>query len=264
MLFARATPLRAEFTLDLSLNGPGSVLVISGSGTNTYTTNSMINITSATATLVAQPEPLKIDGVPSAITLPFGNDIELDLATTLGSKFVEWTGSAIPSGDPDDPQDATDQNYIIYGSSGSTESVTANFAYDFTSITIAQVLFRVDGQSSWIPATSWNYTGDDGPIPSLTGNTLITLAWGDFVGLIDLNNTNHVEFEIQDGVGNTVLAGFDLDVNSPSAVPEPSCLVLVAVAAGGLLGRRWRKVRLKGATRGYAEGRGTPDFCGKG
>lgn len=246
MLFAWATPLRAEFTLDLSLNGAGSVLVISGSGTNTYTTNSMINITSASATVVAQSEPLEIDGVPSAITLPFGNDIELDLTTTLGSKFLEWTGSAIPSINPDDPldlQDATDQAYVIYSAPNLTQSVTANFSTDLADVGIDQVLFSFDGQNSWVPATSWNFTGDDGLIPSLTGNTLITLAWSDFVALIDLNNTNRVDVQITDKVGNSFLDSFDLDV-SPTAVPEPSSLVLVALAAGSLA--RAARVRRKG------------------
>lgn len=242
MLLAWATPLQAEFTLDLALNGAGSVLVISGSGTNTYTTNSMIPITWASATLVAQPKPLKIDGVPSGIMLPFGNDIELDLATTLGSKFLEWTGSAIQPGDPQSP---SSQNYVISGSGGVTKSITANFSTDIGDVNIFSIEFGFMGQSVWIPATSWNYTGDDGPIPSLTGNTLITLAWGDFVSLIDLNNTNHVDVLITDIAGKTVQDSFDLDVSPASAVPEPSSLVLVAVAAGGLLGRTAR-VRRKG------------------
>lgn len=256
LLVTCSVPARADFTLDLSLNGAGSVLVISGSGTNTYTTNSMINITSASATVVAQPEPLEIDGVPSAITLPFGNDIELDLTTTLGSKFLEWTGTAIPSINPDDPldlQDATDQAYVIYSAPNLTQSVTANFSTDLADVAIDQVLFSFDGQNSWVPATSWNFTGDDGPIPSLTGNTLITLAWGDFVALIDLNNTNRVDVQITDKVGNSFLDSFDLDVNSAAAVPEPSSLVLVALAAGCL----GRAARVRRKERALREGMGS-------
>lgn len=246
LIVVHSKSLHADFLLDLSMTGPGKVLVITPPDANTYSSNVSLNVTSGFAELVAVTEPIQMTGVPTSITLPLGGDIELDLGTTLASNFVNWSGPAIPSIDPRDPldpQDATDRTYVISGPDTSIQSVTATFDYDFSRIGIATIEFSFDSQGSWIPATSWNYTGDDGPIPSIHGNTLISLEWGDFVSLIDLNNTNQVDFLVTDAVGNRFSKSFALDVNSASAVPEPSSLMLFALAAGGLLGRNISRVR---------------------
>ena len=253
LLLGRSDIARAEFTLDLSFSGVGTVLVAVPGGATYFSSPASILVPADDATLVAMSEDAIFDGLPSSLTLPFGQNINLTLDTTFNSVFVRWSGASIPLLTPEDEENAKSPSYLLEGSTGTTQNVTANFSTDLAYAGIATIDFSFDGQN-WISATSWNFTGDDGPVPSNTGDTLIGLAWADFVGSIDLDNSNRVELRIIDKVGTEYYDGFDLDV-SPTAVPEPSSVVLMAVVAGGLCAARVRrKERGEHAARGVGGG----------
>jgi hypothetical protein len=243
--------VHAGFTLDLSIQDRGSVRVIANGSSTEYNTNSSVPITGDQAMLVGVPKSSVIDGVAATnITLSYGQDLTLDLVAELGSTFVNWTGTAIPSINPDDPldvQDETDNNYTIYSETdGEVKQVEANFAFDIGETGIDQVRFRFNYGGSWIDASEWNFTGDDDPLlpPSPNGNILINMNWNDLLAHIDLNTTNRVDLLITDNSGRNFFDAFDLDVNSSAAVPEPASWGLVSVAALGALGWR-RRSRMK-------------------
>jgi hypothetical protein len=248
---------RAEFSFQLSIDGRGSVLAFlngtSGPPTEYFATPpNPLSSANSDVKLAAIPVGLDItDGVASLVTLQFGDDLQLDLQTVLGSKFVQWTGSLVVPTNPSDPdyQNPTENEYIIREPSPSTtESIQANFSSDISDVGIDEVRFSFDGGNNWIGASSWNFTGDDDPLlpPSPNGNILINMNWSDLLAHIDLNTTNRVELWITDKTGGNFIDAFDLDVNSPASVPEPASWVLVSVAALGALGwrRRSRRKRL--------------------
>jgi hypothetical protein len=245
--------VHAGFTLDLSIRGRGSVRVTANGSSTEYETNSSVPITGDQAMLAGVPKSSDSDGVAATnITLSYGQDLTLDLVAELGSTFVNWTGTAIPSINPNDPldvQDVKDSNYTIYSETdGEVKQVEANFAFDIGKTGIDQVRFRFNHGGSWIDASEWNFTGDDDPLlpPSPDGNILINMNWSDLLAHIDINATNEVDLWITDELGWNFYDAFDLDVNSPASVPEPASWMLVSVAALGALGwrRRSRRKRL--------------------
>ncbi len=254
LLLGRSDIARAEFTLDLSFSGVGTVQVISPPLSQQYFSDSSITVPNSTVLLVGSGLAPTVTGIPSSVTVPFGGDININLGTTLGTKFVRWSGSSIPFDTPEEQELAQDRTYSLTNSADDPKFVTANFSSAFADVEIDQVNFWIFGSSSPTPVSSWSFSGSGTLLPRIEGTTSIRIDWSSFAGVIDINSTNNVQIEIIDKVGNIVGAGFDLDV-SPTAVPEPSSIVLMAVVAGGLCAARVRrKERGEHAARGVGGG----------
>ncbi|MBN8600714.1 MAG: PEP-CTERM sorting domain-containing protein [Planctomycetes bacterium] len=241
----------ADFTFNLTISGRGAVLVSAGGPTTTYETtpSQPIDVANDFAKLVAIPTSIDITGVSSpVVALQQGDNLKLDLPTILGSKFIEWTGSFVPSIDPNDPnpepQDPTDNTYFVYQPVPSeVKSIQANFSSDIASVGIDEVAFSFDGQNTWVMASEWNFTGDDdlNLPPSFSGNTTIVMNWDDLMSQVIVGQLNPVNLRITDKTGSQFFDGFDLDVFTPSSVPEPSSIVLLSLSAAVFLGVRSRR-----------------------
>lgn len=241
----------ADFTFNLSINGRGSVLVSAGGPPTSYssTPNQPIEVANDFARLVAIPTTIDIADVSSpVISLREGDRLQLELQTILGSKFIEWTGSFVPSVDPNDPnpepQDSTNNTYFVYEPvPPEVKSIQANFSSDIADVGIDEVAFSFDGQNSWVLASEWNFTGDDdiNLPPSLSGKTVIVMNWDDLMSRVIVGQLNPVNFRITDKTGAQFFDGFQLDVFSPSSVPEPSSFVILSLSAAVYLGFRNRR-----------------------
>lgn len=249
--FSLPRNLSADFQFDLAIAGRGRVLVQASGPPVIYdsTPASSLSVTGSQATLVASPEQFDADAPPSNITIGAGSDLMITLTNTvLGSKFVEWTGTFVPSVDPNDPQpqDPTNNTYLIYQPSNPLEvkNIQANFSSAIADVGIDTIEFNFDGQVTSTAVSQWNFTGDDDPLnPSPFGQTNIRINWSSLAGQISIGETKLVNISIVDNTGNLFLTGFDLTVSS-TAVPEPSSFVLLGVAAGGYFGfRRRRKLK---------------------
>ena len=247
---AKPNASQAEFSFNLNFNGRGSVMAFLNGNSSAPseilpTTPNPLSSSETQVLLDAVPLQLDItDVIPPTVDIAFGEALNFSLPTTLGSKFLFWSGELVVPTDPADPgyQDPNDSEYKIQQPNpNAVQSITANFE----DVPITSVEFSFDLQNTWVSPSSWNFTGDDDPSNlSPSGNTLININWNDLVGRIDLNGTTRVDLRILavfDSYGSRFqyLDGFDLNVNSSAAVPEPASWALVAVGAAGAA--LWRK-----------------------
>jgi hypothetical protein len=256
IVFTLPFELLADFQFDLAIAGRGRVLVTPGGPPTEYTSTppSSLQVTGDQAVVVAIPETFDADQPPD-ITIGAGSDLVITLTNTvLGSKFIEWTGSALSSTNPSDSdyQDPTSNAYTVFkpANPADVKNIQANFSSAIAEVGIDTVSFTIDGQSTSAPVSLWNFTGDDDPLnPSFMGETIIQINWSSLAGQIAIGETKLFNVNIVDKTGNNFLAGFDVTVSS-TAVPEPSSFVLLSVAAAGYFGirRRKRKIRTQEAT----------------
>ncbi|MBN8600712.1 MAG: PEP-CTERM sorting domain-containing protein [Planctomycetes bacterium] len=170
--------------------------------------------------LTAHERNLQILSGVNDSALQFGNDFSYNLSLQLGSKFDQWSGEAVNTFPILDLQQKTIAiNQPLFTPIDGIYEVNANYTSGFQNV---------------------KFTFNGNPLNSITKNTTSgTLSWSEISSFVTLGN-NTVSVLVTDETGS-VNDSFDLDVFSPSGVPEPSSLLLVGAFGAGYIG--WRRRR---------------------
>lgn len=221
---------QADFLVSLEVTGNGSIRndktgLLYGHGQS-------FTMTGTSGTITAIPVGLTIGSVADQ-SINFGDDLVLNISTTLGSKFKKWENISpieIPAPDESNP------TLLLSGSLGSA-TARAVFSSSVADVGINSAKLSLDNGATWFNASSFSYS---------SGNTLATFSWSDLVanGAVVGANPN-VLVQLGDLVNNTDDSGFDLDVFTPSSVPEPTGFILAGLVAG--LYARFRRFGKRGS-----------------
>lgn len=213
-----------QINLDISPDGSGRVEHV-GTG-NFYTSDTLFNVTGSTALLTAYANSLQLGSVADQ-TINDGDNLVINVGTQLGSEFKEWLGGLVNLSD-----DRTTPTLSFLDPLPDPFVGVSDVTAVFTPHNLTQAQVRFNG-GAWQNASSFLYSA---------GNTNIVANWSLLSGSGVSGNGNGVEFRLTDSKGNFAGGGFDLDVFSPSSVPEPSSFALLAIG-GALVGWRRRKLR---------------------
>jgi hypothetical protein len=172
--------------------------------------------------LTAHERNLQVLSGVSNSNLQFGNDFSYNLGLQLGSKFDQWSGEAV--------------------------NLFPILDLQQKSITINQPLFApIDGvfevSAEYISGfQDVKFTFNGNPANTITKSTTSgTLLWSEISSFVTLGN-NTVSVLVTDDTGS-VTDSFDLDVFTPSSIPEPSSMLLLGAFGAGYVG--WRRRRRK-------------------
>ncbi len=222
-----ACPVHADFNFDLDFVGNGKVTKQSPAPVQIFTADTNnISVTGSVATLVASGRSISPGNI-SDQSLQVGNGLNIALTNLVqGTKFDQWSGDGIPNviGDPT-PFNPTLNYNAVAGGLGNPKLVVA-----FSNLTInSTVGFSVNG--NLINGT-------------LSGSNAM-LTWAALSPYLKpVGQKNDITLTLSDSQGSGS-SEFDLDVFSPSSVPEPTSFMLLGgVLGAGLLTRR--RLRRKG------------------
>lgn len=217
-----------DFQIDLNIDPDGSGKVEHIETGNIYSSDTLFNVTGASALLTAYANTLQLGSVADQ-TINDGDNLVINVGTQLGSEFKEWLGGLVNLSD-----DRTTPSLSFLDPLPDPFVGVSNVTAVFTPHNLTSAQVRFNG-GAWQNASSFLYS---------TGNTNIVANWSLLSGSGVSGNGNGVEFRLFDSKGNSAGGSFDLDVFSPSSVPEPSSLALLAIG-GALVGWRRRKMLSK-------------------
>lgn len=179
-------------------------------------------------TLTAHDRNLAIlgGGIPNSV-LQEGDNFAYNLNLQLGSKFVKWSGTAV--------------NTFSLGDLSNPVAVVNSPPAPPPPPFVPPVYDIFAEYTSGFQSVTFTFNGN--PLNSITKNTATgTLLWSEISSFVTVGAINSVNVVVTDETG-TANDSFDLDVFSPSAIPEPSSMLLLGAFGAGYVG--WRRRRRK-------------------
>lgn len=215
-----------DFQLNLQFVGMGSVSLLDANGTRTFSAaNPLIEVNGTIGKLSASNNVLGFDKTLGGLnvtgkTINANQNLQIGLTNyVVGTSFIEWSGNGnTVYGGGTSPDFEFNQLPGADDPSVADWFATAKYA---TLSTNAQ--FIINGTSKNAVITGSN----------------VSLDWSSFNSLLLPGGQNNlVTLVLNNGRETVQSEQFELDVFSPSSVPEPSALVLLTFAISGYVSRK--------------------------